>query len=123
MGKRWGCSPGWRAIVQISQRRLTGITILDVTGRIDLSSSPDVRKALLAELRERQTPRVVMNLSGVDYIDSSGVASLVEGLKLARELNARFILLGLNSRVRDVLQLTHLLNLFEVCESEATALA
>jgi anti-sigma B factor antagonist len=109
--------------VQISERRLTGITILDVTGRIDLSSSPEVRKAVLAELRKRQTPRVIMNLTGVDYIDSSGVASLVEGLKLARELHARFILLGLNSRVRDVLQLTHLLDLFEVCDSEEKALA
>jgi anti-sigma B factor antagonist len=109
--------------VQISVRRLTGTTILDVTGRIDLSSSPQVRKALLEEIREKHAPRVVMNLTGVNYIDSSGVASLVEGLKLARELNSRFILYGLNPLVREVLQLTHLLTVFEVCDSEEQALA
>ncbi len=109
--------------MRISERRLTGITILDVSGRIDLSSSPDVRKALLNELHKNRTPRVIMNLNEVNYIDSSGVASLVEGLKLARELNSRFILLGLNCRVREVLQLTHLLNVFEVCDNEEQALA
>jgi len=109
--------------VQISERRQTGVTILDVSGRIDLSSSPNVRKALLLELREKHTPRVIMNLTGVNYIDSSGVASLVEGLKLARELNSRFILFGLNPLVREVLQLTHLLTVFEVFDSEEQALA
>lgn len=109
--------------MQISERRQTGVTILDVSGRIDLSSSPNVRKALLLELREKHTPRVIMNLTGVNYIDSSGVASLVEGLKLARELNSRFILFGLNPLVREVLQLTHLLTVFEVFDSEEQALA
>lgn len=109
--------------MQISERRQTGVTILDVTGRIDLSSSPTVRKVLLQELREKSTPRVIMNLSGVNYIDSSGVASLVEGLKLARELNLRFMLFGLNPLVREVLQLTHLLSVFEVFDNEEQALA
>lgn len=109
--------------MQISERRQEGAAILDVSGRIDLSSSPDVRKALLQELREKKTPRVIMNLTGVSYIDSSGVASLVEGLKLARELNLRFILYGLNPLVREVLQLTHLLTVFEVHDNEEQALA
>ena len=109
--------------MQISERRQKGVTILDVSGRIDLSSSPNVRKVLLQELREKSTPRVIMNLSGVNYIDSSGVASLVEGLKLARELNSRFILFGLNPLVREVLQLTHLLSVFEVFDNEEQALA
>jgi anti-sigma B factor antagonist len=121
--RAWALSSGRSVVVQISERRQTGVTILDVSGRIDLSSSPNVRKALLLELREKHTPRVIMNLTGVNYIDSSGVASLVEGLKLARELNSRFILFGLNPLVREVLQLTHLLTVFEVFDSEEQALA
>jgi len=69
--------------VQISARHLDKITIFDISGDIDLATSPELRKPLLHELRELRTPRVVLNLKAVRYIDSSGVASLVEGLKAA----------------------------------------
>ena len=108
--------------MQISARRMDKITILDVTGDIDLANSPEVRKALLKELRELKTPRVVMNLSKVRYIDSSGVASLVEGLKASRDAGSRFILYGLSPSAREVLQLSRLLKIFEVYDDEASAL-
>jgi anti-sigma B factor antagonist len=110
-------------ILQISTRRLDKITIFDVTGDIDLATSPELRKALLRELRELHMPRVVLNLKAVRYIDSSGVASLVEGLKASRDVGARFILFGLNTTVREVLQLSRLLKIFETYESEEQAVA
>jgi anti-sigma B factor antagonist len=109
--------------VQISARHLDKITIFDVTGDIDLATSPELRKALLRELRELHMPRVVLNLKAVRYIDSSGVASLVEGLKASRDVGARFILFGLNTTVREVLQLSRLLKIFETYESEEQAVA
>jgi len=109
--------------LQILARRIDKTTIFDVTGDIDLSSSPEVRKALLKELRETRTPRVVMNLSKVRYIDSSGVASLVEGLKASRDVGSRFILFGLSPSAREVLQLSRLLRIFEVYDNEEQALA
>jgi anti-sigma B factor antagonist len=109
--------------VQISRRQLDKTTIFDVSGDIDLANSPAVRKALLKELRDNRTPRVVMNLSNVRYIDSSGVASLVEGLKAARDVGSRFILFGLSTSAREVLQLSRLLRIFEVYDNEEQALA
>jgi len=109
--------------VQISRRQLDKTTILDLSGDIDLANSPAVRKALLKELRDNRTPRVVMNLSNVRYIDSSGVASLVEGLKAARDVGSRFILFGLSTSAREVLQLSRLLKIFEVYDNEEQALA
>jgi len=109
--------------VQISARHLDQITILDITGDVDLASSPELRKALLRELREARMPRVVLNLKAVRYMDSSGVASLVEGLKVSRGLGARLILYGLNTTVREVLQLSRLLKIFEICENEEQAVA
>jgi anti-sigma B factor antagonist len=108
--------------LQISARRIDKITIFDVTGDIDLANSPEVRKSLLKELKELKTPRVVMNLSKVRYIDSSGVASLVEGLKASRDAGSRFILYGLSPSAREVLQLSRLLKIFEVYEDEESAL-
>jgi len=109
--------------VQISARHTDNTTIFDVTGDIDLANSPEVRKALLREVREKRTPRVVMNLSQVRYIDSSGVASLVEGLKASRDVNSRFILFGLSASAREVLQLSRLLKIFEVYDNEDQALS
>ena len=109
--------------MQIAARHLDQTTILDVSGDIDLASSPELRKALLRELRELRIPRVVLNLNAVHYIDSSGVASLVEALKASRELRSRLILFGLNSAVREVLQLSKLVKIFEITETEEQAVA
>ena len=109
--------------MQISSRELDKTTIFDVSGDIDLANSPAVRKALLREMRDKRTPRVVMNMSKVRYIDSSGVASLVEGLKASRDVGTRFILFGLSTTAREVLQLSRLLRIFEVYDNEEQALA
>jgi len=102
---------------------LDKITIFDISGDIDLATSPQLRKALLHEFRELKMPRVVLNLGGVRYIDSSGVASLVEGLKASRDVGSRFILFGLNRTVREVLQLSKLVRIFEIYENEAESVA
>lgn len=111
------------SIVEIASRELQKVTIFDITGDIDLANSPAVRKALLREVKEKRTPRVVMNLSKVRYIDSSGVASLVEGLKASRDAGTRFMLIGLSTSAREVLQLSRLLKIFEVYDNEEQALA
>jgi anti-sigma B factor antagonist len=109
--------------MQISARRNDKTTIFDLQGDIDFANSPEVRQSLLHEIRESRVPRVVVNLSGVHYIDSSGVASLVEGLKASRDLGSRFILFGLSTAAREVLQLSRLLKVFEIYDSEEEALA
>lgn len=108
--------------MQILARYVNKTTIFDISGDIDLANSPAVRKALLREVRENRTPRVVMNLTKVRYIDSSGVASLVEGLKASRDLGLRFIMFGLSPSAREVLQLSRLLGIFEVYDNEDQAL-
>jgi len=107
----------------ISARHQDKTTIFDLSGDIDFASSPRVRDSVLREIRESRTPRVVVNLSQVRYMDSSGVASLIEGLKASRDLGSRFILVGLSTSTRDVLQLSRLIKVFEVYDTEEQALA
>ncbi|MGA2301958.1 MAG: STAS domain-containing protein [Candidatus Acidiferrum sp.] len=109
--------------MQIAARAIKGWTILDLSGDIDLAHSPAMRKALLGEIKEKRTPRVFLNLKNVRYIDSSGIASLVEGLKASRDLGSRLILYGLNKTVREVMQLSRLQKIFEIYEDEEQALA
>lgn len=109
--------------MQIVARLATGGTILDITGDIDLAHSPAVRRALLQEIKEKKTPKVFLNLEKVRYIDSSGIASLVEGLKASRDQGSRLILYGLSKTVREVMELSRLQKIFEIHDSEAQALA
>jgi len=108
--------------MQISTRRLDKTAIFDISGDIDLAHSTEVRKVVLFEFRQNRTPRVILNLHGVNYIDSSGVASLVEGLKAARDVGSRLILFGLSPIAHEVLQLSKLLKIFEIYDTEDMAL-
>lgn len=109
--------------MQINARRNDTTTIFDLSGDIDFANSREVRQSVLREIQEARAARVVINLSQVRYIDSSGVASLVEGLKASRDLGSRFILIGLSTAAREVLQLSRLLKVFEIYASEEEALA
>jgi anti-anti-sigma factor len=65
--------------MDITTRQSGNATIVDVVGDITLYNSPDVRKVLMDLLKSKKCPRVIVNLVKVRYIDSAGVASLVEG--------------------------------------------
>jgi anti-sigma B factor antagonist len=110
------------AIVKISARRVDHATIFDISGNIDMSNSTEVRNAVLQEIRQKTASRVVLNLAGVGYIDSSGVASLVEGLKASKQLGSRFVLFGLSDAAREVLKISRLLKLFEIYDTEEQAM-
>jgi anti-sigma B factor antagonist len=103
-----------------STRTEKGTTIVDVVGQIDLGSSPALRKTLMESLKG--TKSVAINLSAVKYIDSSGIASLLEVLKEARNSEKRLVLFGLTGAVLQVLQLTRLTGVFEIHETEEQAL-
>jgi anti-sigma B factor antagonist len=107
--------------VKISTRQSGNATVFDVTGDIDLQSSPELRKTLLDAARQGPSPRLVVNLQGVKYVDSSGVAALVEGLKSAMGQGGKFVLYGLGPAVREMLKLTQLITVFQVAENEGDA--
>ncbi|MGD0426372.1 MAG: STAS domain-containing protein [Candidatus Acidiferrales bacterium] len=107
--------------MNISTRQSGHATVVDINGDVTLYNSPEIRKTLMDALNKKGTNRVVMNMSGVNYIDSAGVASLVEGLKLARTLKSGFALYGLNKHPREVLELTRLIKVFEIYDNETEA--
>jgi anti-sigma B factor antagonist len=99
------------------------IAIIDISGDIDMASSPQLRTVLLRELKELKTPHLALNLTAVRYIDSSGIASLIEALKAARDAKARLVLFGLNTTVKEVMQLSKLIKIFEIVDNEEQATA
>jgi anti-sigma B factor antagonist len=108
-------------ILNISVRVLDPtITIVDLEGAIDLQNSHGLRTTLFEKLRG--TSRLALNMTGIRYIDSSGIATLIEVLKEARRLEKDFVLFGLGQTVHDVLKLTNLLGVFRVFGTEEQAL-
>jgi anti-sigma B factor antagonist len=106
--------------MKISVRDAGSIKIVDVQGDVDMGTSPDLRKVLLATLPE--TTRLALNLEAIRYIDSSGIATLIEVLKRSQGLKKEFVLFGLRPAVENVFQLTHVIKLFQVFKSEQEAL-
>jgi anti-sigma B factor antagonist len=109
-------------MMQITARHRERTTIFDVSGNIDFANSSELRRSVLREIIESRTPCVFVNLGQVRYIDTSGVASLVEGLKASRDLGSRFILFGLSASARELLRISHLTKVFEIYDNEEEAL-
>lgn len=90
-------------------------SILSLEGEIDLYCSPDVRKIILKELKKGGD--MLIDLSKVSYIDSSGVACLVEGYQVANKNEVMFALLGVSQGALNVLKLARLDNVFKIFNS------
>ncbi len=99
-----------------STRTAGSYTIVDLVGQIDLGSSPALRKTLMTSLNATQ--HMAINLGGVSYIDSSGIASLVEVLRAAQDSKKKLVLFGVGGAVLQVLQLTRLTGIFEIVATE-----
>jgi anti-sigma B factor antagonist len=86
-----------------------------LSGRLTIDSSPELRDRLLALLEQEPLENLVIDLSEVPYMDLSGVATLLEALKIARGRKTGFQLTGLHDRPRYLFEITGLLPLFESC--------
>jgi anti-sigma B factor antagonist len=88
--------------------------VVRLNGRIDVDSSPDIRDCVLAILSGKQSVHAVtVDLSDVNHIEASGIATLVEALKIAGHRQIRLHLQGLNGSVLRLFEVTGLLPLFE----------
>jgi len=98
---------------EISEKQ--GATVVAFTGEVDLESSPVAREILLKCLES--TSKVIVDLSEVTYIDSSGVASLVEALQAAKKNGSQFSLAAVSEPTRRVLELARLDKVFTLYDS------
>lgn len=97
--------------------------LVRLNGRIDVDSSPDLRDRLSALLSERPSPRVItVDLAGVPYIETSGIATLVEALRIARHRQTIVCLQGLSGSVLRLFEVTGVLPLFEAGDCKKKAL-
>jgi anti-sigma B factor antagonist len=106
----------------LKSRRLDDVVILDLSGRITMGEGAVVLRDTLQKLLAEGDRKFLVNLEAVDYIDSSGLGELVTAFTTVRNQSGHLKLLNLTRRIRDLLQITKLLTVFESFDNETEAI-
>ncbi len=107
--------------VKLNTRQVGDVSVVDVAGRITLGEGSSALRDLLRDMVSKGQKNILLNLGEVSYIDSSGIGELVSGFTTVTNSGGQLKLLGLNKRVKDLLQITKLYTVFDVHEDEAGA--
>jgi anti-sigma B factor antagonist len=103
-------------------RRIEGVNIVDLSGRITIGEGTIVLKEAVRNLLQRNEKNILLNLADVSYIDSSGIGELVSSFTTVGNQGGKLKLLSLTKKVHDLLSITKLLTVFEVFDDEAKAI-
>ncbi len=108
--------------IETSLRHEDDIPVLDVTGEIDIYTTPQFKEAVSAAI-DQNKPAIVINMANVTYMDSSGFGTLLSATKRLRPFDGALYLSGCNEAIQRMLQITRLNTIFGVYATEAEALA
>ncbi len=107
--------------MQIRFENKDGIMICAAEGDIDINTSPQVKKSFDKVMKDKNA-KVLINLQKVEYIDSSGLATLVEILKNIKNYGGKLKISNLSNKVRSLFEITKLEKLFDIADSQDEAL-
>src|SRR5438045_9500408 len=107
------------AELNIRERQAGDITVLDMDGKITIGEGSVALRSAIRRLLEEGKKRILLNLSGVGYIDSSGIGELVSSYTAITNAGGQLKLLNLTQKLQDLLTITKLLTVFDVYETEA----
>jgi anti-sigma B factor antagonist len=109
--------------INISERQAGDITILDLAGKVTIGEGSVALRNAIRRLLGEGKNKILLNLSGVGYIDSSGIGELVSSFTAVNKEGGVLKLLNLTQKIQDLLAITKLLTVFDVYDSEAEALS
>lgn len=107
--------------LKVKERQVDGVTILDFSGRIVLGKETALMRDSILDLVARGRKNIVLNLSNVPFIDSTGIGELLSASKAVRKEGGDLKLLNLTRRVRDMVEVVKLGTFFELFDEEAAA--
>ena len=111
------------AQLTIKQRQAGDVAILDLDGEVRIGDSATALRGAIRELVAAGNLKILLNLAGVRYIDSSGIGELIANYTTVGRSGGQLKLLNLTDKVQDLLVITKLLTVFDVYESEAEGLS
>ena len=111
------------AELDIKERQAGDVTVLDMNGSIRMGEGSAELRTAIRDLVTGGKKKILLNLAGVKYIDSSGIGELIANYTTVSKDGGQMKLLSLTEKVRDLLVITKLLTVFDSYESEAEALS
>jgi anti-sigma B factor antagonist len=108
--------------MQITERIEDSVPVVSITGDIDLENSPKLREFLKPKASQK-TPGLLLDFAGVNYIDSSGLATLIEYFQAAQGYKGKLALASLSPRVKNVFEIVRLEQIFSIHPDVPSALA
>jgi anti-sigma B factor antagonist len=108
--------------MQIEERVVGDVTILDLKGKITLGEGDEALKDKINSLTLQNRRQILLNLEGVPYIDSAGLGEVVRTYTTVSRQGGQLKLVNLTKRIEDLLSITKLLTVFETFDSESEAL-
>ena len=103
----------------VSTRKSGAVTIIDLSGRITLGESTGTLRETVRKTLDEGSKNIVLNMGNVTYVDSAGLGELVGSFTSVSHAGGRLKLLNLQSKMKDLMQVTKLHTVFEVYENEA----
>jgi anti-sigma B factor antagonist len=110
------------AELNIRERQAGDVTILDLEGKITIGEGSVSLRSAIRRLIEEGKKKILLNLSGVGYVDSSGIGELVSSYTTINREGGQLKLLNLTQKIKDLLTITKLLTVFDTYDSESEAL-
>ena len=107
--------------VKLTSRQVGDVTVVDAAGRITLGEGASVFRDTVRDLAAKGNKKLLINLSEVSYIDSSGIGEMVSAFTSVTNSGGQLKLIGLSKRVKDLLQITKLYTVFEAFDDETEA--
>src|SRR5271165_2635669 len=104
-----------------STRQTGDVTIVDISGRISLGEESAALRDLIMNLVSEGHHKILLNLAGVSYIDSSGLGALVSSFTSVKKQGGELKLVNLSDKVDNLMQITKLYTVFDIAIDEATA--
>ena len=111
------------AELNINQRQAGDVRILDLDGEVRIGDSSTALRGAIRNLVAAGSSKILLNLKGVKYIDSSGIGELIANYTTVNRGGGQLKLLNLTDKVQDLLVITKLLTVFDVYDNEAEALS
>jgi anti-sigma B factor antagonist len=108
--------------MQIEERVVGNVTILDLKGKITLGEGDEALKDKINSLVHQGRKQILLNFAGVPYVDSAGLGEIVRTYTTVSRQGGQLKLVNLTKRITDLLSITKLLTVFETFESEPDAL-
>ena len=110
------------ADINISERQAGDVAVLDLNGKVTIGEGSVALRNAIRRLLGEGKNKILLNLGGVGYIDSSGIGELVSSFTAVNKEGGVLKLLNLTQKIQDLLAITKLLTVFDVYEDEAEAL-